>query len=85
MRATITGVDGSATEILDDDYDFEQQLWRSIDEIQLHDGDRVGIECTLENDTGRTLHWGDSALDEMCFLKLSVYPALGYGARPCSD
>ena len=34
---------------------------------------------------GVCAHWGDSAFDEMCFINLSVYPAIGYGAPPCSN
>jgi hypothetical protein len=38
-------------------------------------GDQVQIECTYQNDTDETLHWGDSSLAEMCFIGLWRYPA----------
>jgi hypothetical protein len=27
----------------------------------------------------------DSSLDEMCFIGLGLYPAIGYGELPCFD
>jgi hypothetical protein len=82
MRATAITENGEIP-IYDDAYDFNHQLWYTIDAMQLKAGDRVDVECTYENDTDRPLRWGDSALDEMCFINLSVYPAIGYGAGPC--
>jgi hypothetical protein len=36
------------------------------------------------NDTELPLRWGDSSLQEMCFISLNLYPAIGYGSLPCS-
>jgi hypothetical protein len=72
-------------EIYDGDYDFNHQLFHAIDAVELKAGDRVRVECTYQNDTDRTLHWGDSSLDEMCFVSLGLYPAIGYGAFPCAN
>jgi len=82
-RATRTGASGK-TVIYDGDYDFNHQLWYRVDDVQLEAGDRVEVECTYDNDTDRPLRWGDSALEEMCFISLDLYPAIGYGADPCS-
>ena len=59
------------------------QLVYSIDEVELSAGDRVNIECTYENDTDAPISWGDSTLDEMCFIGLGLYPAGGFGGAPC--
>lgn len=66
-------------------YEFDHQISYPIDEVPLAAGDRVSLECTYINDTGRTVRWGDSSLDEMCFAGLGVYPAVGLGSFPCTD
>jgi hypothetical protein len=84
LRATVTTVAGEV-EVFDGDYDFNHQLYHDIDDVQLRAGDYLEVECTYENDRDRSLHWGDSSLDEMCFLSLSLYPAIGYGQLPCAN
>jgi hypothetical protein len=84
MRATAT-TGGGELELYDGDYDFTHQLVYPIDEVQLEAGDRVNIECTYENDDDRPIMWGDSTLDEMCFIGLGLYPAGGFGGGPCSN
>lgn len=84
LRATVTTA-GGEVEVFDGDYDFNHQLYHDIDDVALHAGDHVTVECTYENDRDRALHWGDSSLDEMCFLSLSLYPAIGYGQLPCMN
>jgi hypothetical protein len=29
--------------------------------------------------------WGDSTLDEMCFVGLALYPSFGAGGFPCTN
>jgi hypothetical protein len=84
MRAT-TMKDGAELEIYDGDYDFFHQLSYEIDPVQLSAGDVVSIECTYENDTDRPISWGDSSLDEMCFISLGLYPAGGHGGGLCTN
>jgi len=84
LRAT-AATSGGEILIYDGDYDFEHQLLHDVDDVELKAGDRVNIECTYENDTDRSLHWGDSSLDEMCFIGMNLYPAIGYGSFPCSN
>jgi hypothetical protein len=84
MLATTTGADGER-EIFDSEYDFNHQLAYDVGPFEVKRGDRVDVECTYENDTDSPLRWGDSALDEMCFVVLSFYPAYGYGSNPCSS
>jgi hypothetical protein len=84
MRATATS--GSKTfELHDGDYDFTHQLVYPIEEVELKQGDVVSIECTYENGTDAPIAWGDSTLDEMCFIGLSLYPGGGFGSLPCAN
>ncbi|HKU44479.1 MAG TPA: hypothetical protein VJR89_40240 [Polyangiales bacterium] len=71
--------------LYDGDYDFNHQLVHAIDPVQLAAGDKVEIECTYLNATDRTLSWGDSSLDEMCFAGLGMYPATGTRSGPCTN
>jgi hypothetical protein len=65
--------------LFDGPYSFEEQLQHPVDFVSMTAGDTVSVECTYENDTGETVHWGDSSLDEMCFAGLLRYPAQGNG------
>jgi hypothetical protein len=84
LRATATS-GGEEIMVYDGEYDFSHQLLHDIDDVQLKAGDRVNIECTYQNDSDGPLRWGDSSLDEMCFIGMSLYPAIGYGSLPCSN
>lgn len=84
LRASANTASGSVM-LYDGDYDFSHQLNHAIPPVQLEAGDRVDIECTYVNDTDGPLRWGDSTLDEMCFISMSLYPAGGYGGLPCSN
>ena len=84
LRVSVETAGGEIT-LHDEDYDFEHKVFHRIEPVELAMGDRVNIECTYENDTDRTLHWGDSSLDEMSFAGLGLYPAIGYGSLPCSN
>jgi hypothetical protein len=83
MRATVMTAGGERV-LYDDAYDFSHQLLHDIDDVQLKAGNRVELECTYMNDTELPLRWGDSSLQEMCFISLNLYPAIGYGSLPCS-
>jgi hypothetical protein len=77
MKVTAeSSVDGERV-LYDDPYDFEQQLYYHIDPIQMAEGDTVRFECTWRNPTDRTVTFGDSTLDEMCFVALYRYPTGG--------
>ena len=84
LSATASTATGSIP-LYDGDYDFSHQLNHPIEPVQLKAGDRVMVECTYLNDTDAPLHWGDSTLDEMCFISMSLYPAGGYSGLPCSN
>lgn len=71
-----SSVDGEQV-LHDAPYDFEQQLYYPVAPLQLSAGDSVQFECTWENTTDRTVGFGDSSLDEMCFVALYRFPAEG--------
>lgn len=74
----------SAGDVLihDGPYDFENQIATRLDPIALVEGDTIEIECTYENTTGQTLHFGESSNDEMCIAGLARFPAGGKDACP---
>lgn len=85
MRITASTAAGQV-EIHDAPYDFTHQVVYDIEPLELKAGDVVRLECTYLNDTDSPVSWGDSSLDEMCFIGLSVYPAMGLsGGLPCAN
>jgi hypothetical protein len=64
----------------DGPYNFDQQLYYPIDPIRVAAGDQVHFECTWRNTRDQTVAFGDSSLDEMCFVGLFRYPAGGLAA-----
>jgi len=63
--------------LYDDGYDFDSQQRHPVDFVQMHAGDVVHVECTYQNDTDRSVGWGQSSLDEMCFASMMRFPPLG--------
>jgi hypothetical protein len=64
-------------------YNFESQLiYPMTPEIQMKKGDTISVECTYMNGTGNTVKFGESSLEEMCFLGTYRYPA-GTGSFMC--
>lgn len=85
IRVTVETA-GAEQVIHDAAYDFEYQAFYPVGPIAMRAGDRVNVECTYDNDTGRTISWGDSSEAEMCFVGLVRYPALGGNLGvACSD
>jgi hypothetical protein len=76
MKVVANSSDAGAVTLYDGPYDFEEQIQHDVDFVSMRAGDVVDVECTYENDTGRTINWGDSSLAEMCFAGLLHYPAL---------
>jgi len=69
-----SSVDGDVM-LHDADYTFDSQVLYPIEEVQMRAGDQVEVECTYDNTTDGTVVWGDSSLEEMCFMGLLRYPA----------
>jgi Copper type II ascorbate-dependent monooxygenase, C-terminal domain len=78
MKVTLRGKSGDRV-LHDGPYDFVHQVLHPIEPVQVEAGDRVNVECTYLNDTPRDVSWGDSSLDEMCFVGVGLYPAFGGG------
>ena len=68
--------------IHDGPFNFESQLSYRITPIELKTGDSVAIECTFDNTSDRTVHFGESSNDEMCIAALARFPAGGKSACP---
>ena len=77
---------GVQTAILDDDYSFvEQKNYPEVPTISVANGDRIDTTCTYVNNTGKTMRFGESSLDEMCFTGIYRYPAQNLGLFSCVD
>jgi len=66
--------------LLDDAYDFNEQKNYPMAETLVHQGDQIRTTCSYLNDPvanppTRTVHWGDSSTQEMCFTGMYKWPA----------
>lgn len=78
LRSEIVRTDGSKQVLTDADYDFRDQQ-RYPSDLLIYPGDRVETTCTFDNDTARTVKFGEQTSDEMCFNFLLVWPAGSMG------
>ena len=85
MKVTAQSSLMGAQVLFDGPYDFTHQLSHKLPDIKMAAGDKISIECTYLNDTGKPVGWGDSTLDEMCFASLGLYPSFGAGGFPCAN
>jgi hypothetical protein len=60
--------------LYDGPYDFNEQRQYPADMLKLSAGDTVEVECTYDNTTDREVMFGESSLDEMCFIGLYRFP-----------
>jgi hypothetical protein len=79
LKAVVNRAGGEPVMLIDEAYDFEDQRQKATGQLALEMGDVVSVECTYQNDTGRTVAFGESSLDEMCFIGLYRYPIAGEG------
>jgi hypothetical protein len=80
MKAAALLADGTEKTLYDGPFQFDEQLRYEVDPLQMHKGDRVHVECTYDNTTDTTVGFGESSLDEMCFLGISSYPPISSSA-----
>lgn len=67
---------GTPTVLHDRAFNFaEQNYYLQDPEVQVQQGDQIRVSCTYVNTTGRTVTFGDSSDQEMCFSGLYRYPA----------
>jgi mono/diheme cytochrome c family protein len=71
---------GQGSALHDAAFDFNDQRIYPLDSVQIHDGDVLTTTCSYENDTGRTVSFGQNSDDEMCFNFVTYYPM---GAFQC--
>jgi hypothetical protein len=72
--------DGQTTALHDGPFDFEDQRIYELDNVAIRDGDVLTTTCSYENDTGRSVGFGENSDDEMCFNFVTYYPM---GAFQC--
>jgi copper type II ascorbate-dependent monooxygenase-like protein len=68
---------GAVTPMLDDAYAFAEQKNYPIADTLMPKGTKIQTTCTYVNNTGTTIHFGDSSNAEMCFTGMYKYPAGG--------
>jgi hypothetical protein len=71
---------GQGTALHDAPFDFFDQRIYPLDDLEIRDGDVLTTTCSYENDTGRTVSFGQNSDDEMCFNFVTYYPM---GAFQC--
>lgn len=65
---------GQTTVLHDKPFAFtDQQVW-PLDDVQIQNGDVLTTTCSYQNDTGRTVTFGNNSDDEMCFNFVLYYP-----------
>jgi hypothetical protein len=82
MKVVARPAAGAELVLHDGPYEFENQIGYRLDPLALKKGDTMLVECTYENTTGQTLHFGESTKDEMCLAGMARYPAGGKIACP---
>ena len=76
MKAVAQLAGGAEKTLYDGPFQFDEQLRYELDPLSMQAGDRVRIECTYDNTTDGTVGFGESSLDEMCFIGISSYPPI---------
>jgi mono/diheme cytochrome c family protein len=71
---------GQQSALHDAPFDFFDQRIYPLDDLAIRDGDVLTTTCSYENDTGRTVSFGQNSDDEMCFNFVTYYPM---GAFQC--
>lgn len=67
---------GTPTVLHDEPFNFaEQDYYLQEPAVQVQQGDQIRVTCTYVNTTNRTITFGDSSDQEMCFSGLYRYPA----------
>jgi hypothetical protein len=74
LKAVAKPAGSEPVTLYDGPYDFNEQRQYPADMLKLKAGDTVDVECTYENTTAQTVMFGESSLDEMCFIGLYRFP-----------
>jgi hypothetical protein len=71
---------GQKTALHDAPFAFDDQRIYPLGNLDIRAGDVLTTTCSYENDTGRTVSFGQNSDDEMCFNFVTYYPM---GAFQC--
>lgn len=77
MVSTIERPGADDIVLQDTAYDFEEQAFHHVSEVELRPEDTLVTDCYYEPIPGETVTFGESSNDEMCFTDLFYYPAQG--------
>lgn len=72
FKTTVT-VGGVERVIHDAAFDFNEQTFYQIEPVELAAGDKITTECTWFNTSDKTLDYGESSTEEMCYSILYRY------------
>jgi hypothetical protein len=68
----------------DGPYTFDEQVYYSMDPVSVAKGDKVHVDCTFVNTTGKAVTFGESTTNEMCLASVYRYPASGAPHSICA-
>jgi hypothetical protein len=66
--------DGHEMVLEDAPFNVDNQTNKPLDRVELRTGDKVLTACTYDNQTSRTVRFGQNTDDEMCFNFALYYP-----------
>jgi hypothetical protein len=73
---------GDTSKQIADDPDWSNPSWRLISpQIDMNGTNGLSYQCEWYNTTSSTISFGESALDEMCFIGGYYYPGHGFDIR----
>lgn len=77
MKVSYANLDGSGARVLmDQAYSFDEQRFASLAQpLVTGAGGKITVECSYFNSTGKTVYFGESSTEEMCYALSFVYPA----------
>lgn len=82
MKFEVQKASGQHVMMYDRPFSFDAQgSYELPEQVVLQTGDQVLTTCTYDNDTTRSIRFGESTTDEMCFNFAAYYPR---GALSCT-
>ncbi len=78
VQAWTSDSPGTRGEMIANDSNWSEPVWHTLDKPVDFDGTNgVSLQCSWNNTTSDTVTFGESALDEMCFVLGFYYPSRG--------
>jgi hypothetical protein len=79
VQAWASAQAGDMSNPIADDKDWSNPSWKSLDPaVDFNGTNGISYQCDWNNTTSQTISWGESALDEMCFVGGYYYPSKGF-------